>query len=79
MFSRVETAASLGPPISFGTIILVPGYVRSPSNSGFPALGLDNFPSAPGGGRVPILVSTPHDGKSNRGLESAHPNLKRGR
>lgn len=53
MFSRVETAASQGPRVSFRTIIPMPGYVRSPSNSGLPALGLGNFPECPGRGACP--------------------------
>lgn len=43
----------LGPRVSFRTIILVLGYVRSPSNSGLPAPGLDNFPECPGRGACP--------------------------
>lgn len=42
-----------GPRVSFRTIILVLGYVRSPSNSGLPAPGLENFPECPGRGACP--------------------------
>lgn len=78
MFSRIETAAFSGPRVSsFRTIILLPGYVRSPSNTGLPAPGLDNFPEYPGRGACPSPGSTPQDGESEEVLESALPKSAR--
>lgn len=80
MFSRIETAAFSGPRVSsFRTIILLPGYVRSPSNTGLPAPGLDNFPEYPGRGACPSPGSTPQDGESEEVLESALPKSMPGR
>lgn len=68
------------PRVSFRTIILVPGYVRSPSNSGLPAPGLDNFLECPGRGACPSPgLYSPGPRVRERGLETAQPDPMQGR
>lgn len=68
------------PRVSLRTIILVPGYVRSPSNSGLPAPGLDNFLECPGRGACPSPgLYSPGPRVRERGLETAQPDPMQGR